>query len=118
MQSKIRAENPDRIKQLLRQYERKDIEYNEPHFALKLNRQKIDRNEVIKNILKPDNLIFVGVSESKNPEYDCVYDLYFRLSKNRIFKIPASLKPKYLYLITIIKIRTRIQDEALKYYEE
>jgi hypothetical protein len=118
MQTRIRREDAEKVKSLLRQYERKDIEYNEPHFTLKLDRQKIDRNEVIKNVLKPDNLVFVGVSESKNPEYDYVYDLYFRLGKNRIFKIPASLKPQSLYLITVIKIRTRIQDEALKYYEE
>ncbi len=40
---------------------------------------------------------------------------YFRLSKNRIFKIPVCLKHKSLYLITIFKIRRKVQHEALKY---
>ncbi|MBN1156266.1 hypothetical protein JXA85_01495 [Candidatus Woesearchaeota archaeon] len=86
--------------------------------SLKLEREKIDRREVIKNILKPDNLVFVGVSKAKNPSYDFVYDLYFKLSKNRIFKIPVSIKPKSIYVITIFKIRRRIQNEAIKYYQK
>lgn len=118
MQVRIKTEDPEKIKWVLSTYSKEDIEYNEPHFTLKLDRQKIDRKEVIKNILTPDNLAFVGVSESKNPNYKYVYDLYFKLSKNRIFKIPVSIKPQSLYLITIIKIRRKIQDEALKYYEK
>ena len=117
MQTRIRTENTEKIKNILRDYGKESIEYNEPHFTLKLDRLKIDRKEVVKNMLKPDNLIFVGVSESKNPAYDYVYDLYFRLSRHRIFKIPTSIKPKSLYLITIFKIRTRIQYEAIKYYQ-
>lgn len=118
MQVRIKSESIEKIKEKLRSYTKDDIEYNEPHFTLKLDREQIDRKEVIKNILKPDKLSFVGVSESKNPNYNCVYDLYFKLSNNRIFKIPASLKPKSLYLITIFKIRRRIQDEAIKYYKK
>ncbi len=118
MQVRIRSEDIEKIKKRLRDYTEEDIGYNEPHFTLKLDREKIDRKEVIRNILKPEKLAFVGVSESKNPAYDYVYDLYFRLSKNRIFKIPASLKPKSLYLITIFKIRRKIQDEAIKYYQK
>lgn len=118
MQNRIRTESPDKIRAILRSYSKEDIEYNEPHFTIKLDRLKIDRKEVIKNILKPDRLAFVGVSESKNPDYDQVYDLYFKLSRNRIFKIPSSLKPKSLYLITIFKIRRRIQHEAVKYYRQ
>jgi hypothetical protein len=118
MQIRIKPENISEIKARLRRFKKKDIEYNEPHFTLKLDRQKIDRKEVIKNLLNPEKLAFVGVSESKNPNYEYVYDLYFKLSKNRIFKIPASIKPKSLYLITVIKIRRKIQDEAIKYYEK
>lgn len=118
MQKRIRIRNIEKIKKLLINYTKKQIEYNEPHFTLKLDRLKIDRKEVIKNLLKPDNLIFVGVSKSKNPNYKYVYDLYFRLSKNRIFKIPTSFKAKSLYLITIFKIRRKIQDEAIKYYKK
>jgi len=62
--------------------------------------------------------LFAYNSASKNPNYDFVYDLYFRLSKNRIFKIPVSIKPKSLYVITIFKIRRKIQDEAIKYYKK
>ena len=40
---------------------------------MKLNREKIDRREVIKNILEPDKLVFVGVSESKNPKHKPIY---------------------------------------------
>lgn|SRR3989344_5479806 len=103
---------------MLKRYQKADLEYNEPHFSLKLEREKIDRHEVIKNILKPDKLVYVEVSESKNPNYDCIYDLYFKLGKHRVFKIPVSIKPKSLYLITIFKIRTRIQNEAIKYYQK
>ena len=118
MQVRIKSEDVEKIKERLKNYSKENLEYNEPHFTLKLDREKIDRKEVINNILKPDRLAFVGVSESKNPNYDYVYDLYFKLSKNRIFKIPASLKPKSLYLITIFKIRRKIQDEAIKYYQK
>ena len=82
MQIRIKKVNPDKIKRILRKYRKEDLEYNEPHFALKLEREKIDKKEVVKNILKPDKLAFVGTSESKNPNYDYVYDLYFKLSKN------------------------------------
>ncbi len=117
MQIRIRQENPEKIKRMLLSFEEKDIEYNEPHFSLKLQREKIDRKEVVKNILKPEKLVFVGVSASKNPNYDFVYDLHFKLSKNRTFKIPASIKPKSLYLITIFKIRRKVQNEAAKYFQ-
>lgn len=118
MQLRIDSENPEKIKEILRKYQREDIGYNEPHFTLKLGRENIDRHEVIKNVLKPDKLIFVGVSKSKNPNFEHVYDLYFKLSKHRIFKIPVSIKPKSLYLITIFKIRSGIQNEASKYYQK
>lgn len=118
MQERIKTENPEKIKQTLRKYEKREVEYNEPHFTLKLERLKIDRKEVVKNVLKPDKLVLVGVSESKNPNYSYVYDLYFKLSKNRIFKIPVSIKPKSLYLITIFKIRRKLQNEAIKYYRK
>ena len=120
MQVRIRKVNVENIKTILRKYKKEDIEFNEinDHFNLKLEREKIDKNEVFKNILKPDKLAFVGISESKNPNYSYVYDLYFKLSKKRIFKIPISIKPKSLYLITIFKIRRKIQDEAIKYYQK
>jgi len=118
MQKRLRTKNPEKLKKILSQYSKEQIEYNEPHFSLKLHREKIDRKEVIKNILKPDKLILVGISESKNPNYDYVYDLHFRLSKSRIFKIPISIKPKSLYLITIFKVRTRLQNEAIKYFRK
>lgn len=118
MQMRIRTENPDKIKVILKSYSKEDLTYNEPHFTLKLDRLKIDRKEVVKNILKPEKLVFVGVSESKNPNYEYVYDLYFKLSNNRLFKIPTSIKAKSLYLITIFKIRRKIQNEAFKYFRE
>ena len=118
MQIRIKKEDVEKIKSVLKVYKRENLDFNEPHFTLKLNRQKIDRKEVIKNILKPDKLSFVGVSKSKNPNYKYVHDLYFKLSKNRIFKIPVSIKPKSLYVITIFKIRRKIQDEAIKYYKK
>jgi len=117
MQNRVKTEDVMKIQSLLRAYSEKDIEYNEPHFTLKLNRLKIDRKEVVKNILNPENLVLVGISESKNVQYDHIHDLYFKLSKNRMFKIPTSIKSKSLYLITIFKVRRRIQDEASKYYK-
>jgi hypothetical protein len=120
MQVRIRKEDTEKIKNMLRRYKEEDVEFNElnDHFNLKLRREQISKEEVIKNLLKPDNLVFVGVSESKNLNYRYVYDLYFKLGKRRIFKIPVSIKPKSLYLITIFKIRSRIQNEAIKYYKK
>ncbi len=118
MQDRLKKADLEAIKNRLRSYSREDIEYNEPHFSIKLAREKIDKKEVIKNLLKPDKLVLSGISKSKNPSYKHVFDLYFRLSKNRIFKIPASMKSKSLYLITIFKIRRRIQDESIKYYQK
>lgn len=118
MQIKIKIEDIEKIRNILKKYNEENLDYNEPHFTLKLERLKIDRKEVIKNILNPDKLVLVGISESKNPNYEHIYDLYFRLSKNRMFKIPVSIKPKSLYLVTIFKIRRKIQDEAIKYYRK
>ena len=118
MQKRLQTEDPEKIKIKLSNYKKENLEYNEPHFTIKLDREKIDRKEVIKNILKPNSLVFVGVSKSKNPNYDFIYDLYFKTSRNRILKIPVSFKPKTLYLITIFKIRRKIQDEAIKYYQK
>ena len=118
MQIRVSKEDIEKIKSVLIKYKKEDIDYNEPHFSLKLDRLKIDRKEVVKNILKPDKLVLAGKSKSKNPNYEYIYDLYFKLSKNRMFKIPISIKPKALYLITIFKIRRRIQDEAIKYYRK
>ncbi|HLD15293.1 MAG TPA: hypothetical protein VJB94_01810 [Candidatus Nanoarchaeia archaeon] len=118
MQVRLKPANVEKIKKRLRKYTEKDLEYNEPHFTLKLEREKIDKREVIKNILKPDNLAFVGISESKNPNYNYIYDLYFKLGNNRVFKIPISIKPKSLYLVTIYKIRRKLQNEANKYFRK
>lgn len=118
MQERIRSENTEKVKELLRKYKRSQIEFNEPMLSLKLDRRKIDKEEVIRNLLKPDKLAFVGVSESKNPNYEYVHDLYFKLSKNRVFKVVASIKSESLYLITVFKIRRNIQNEALKYYKK
>lgn len=115
MQVRLRKEDAEKIKSILRKYKKSQIEYNEPHFTLKLDRQKIDRKEIVRNVLTPDKLVFVGVAKSKNNNYKHVYDLYLELSRNRLFKIPASIKPESLYLITIYKIRRKLQNEALKY---
>ena len=116
MQTRIRAENPEKVKSILRTYKEQDIEYNEvnDHFNHKLKREGVNKQDVIRNLLNPENLIFVGVSKSKNPRFEYVHDLYFKIGKNRIIKIPTSMKAKSLYLITIIGMR-RIDDEARKY---
>ncbi|MFH1072503.1 MAG: hypothetical protein V1743_03680 [Nanoarchaeota archaeon] len=75
----------------------------------------INRKEIVRNLLKPHRLVFVGVSESKNISYRYVHDLYFQLSKHELYKIPASIKPKSLYVITIFKIRTDRHHEKKKY---
>jgi len=118
MQNGIKKANLESIKKKLMSLKKEDLEFNliNDHFNVKLEREKIDKKEVIKNILNPKNLVFVGVSESKNPNYKYVHDLYFKLSKDRIFKVPVSIKSKSLYLITIFKIRNKIQNEAAKYY--
>jgi len=118
MQKRLEREDVEKVKNILKNFSSEQITYNEPHFSIKLERLKIDRKEVIKNILNPEKLVFVGISESKNPNFDFVHDLYFRLGKNRTFKIPISIKTTSLYLITIFKIKNKIQNEATKYYKK
>ena len=116
MQKRLGLEDIENIKSILSKYNTENIIYNEPHFTLKLERLKIDRKEVVKEILKPTKLVLVGVSESKNKNYDYIYDLYFKMGKSRIFKIPVSFRTQSLYLITIFKIRRKIQNEATRYH--
>lgn len=118
MQNRISRGNLEKTKKILRNYSKENLEFNEPHFTIKLDREKIDRNEIIRKVLSPEKLSLVGISESKNTEYKIIHDLYFKLSKNRIIKIPVSIKPKSLYLITVFKIRRKIQNEAFKYYQK
>jgi len=116
MQKRLGVADKEWIKQRLKKYAEKGITCNEPHFTNKLDLQNIDKNEVIHHILNPEKLAFVGASESKNRKYRLVYDLYFQTGKNRTLKIPASLKSQSLYLISVIKIKRKVQHEARKYY--
>ncbi len=115
MQTRIRAEIPEKIKVILNTYKEQDIEFNEinDHFNVRLHKLGINKKALIRTILKADSLVFVGISKSKNIRFNYIYDLFFEFN-NIILKIPTSIKPKSLYLITIFKIE-RMEDEAKKY---
>lgn len=46
MQIRLRTVNIEKVKRILRRYKEEDIKYNEPHFSIKLEREKIDKRRL------------------------------------------------------------------------
>jgi len=99
----FKVENINQIKNRLKTYLRKDIQFNEPHFTQQRLLRDGDIETVFNNILKPDKLIYVYSVEGKYG--DRIYDLYFEVSNTRTLKLPAIFdrnNKKNLYILTYV----------------
>lgn len=104
------------IKRKLKSYAKENLVYNQPHVDERCyDRYKMGLGEFEKQLLNPQNLVFVEIQESKNPNFDRVYALYFAVSKSTTYLIPVSFKPKVLYVITVIKIKRKWQKGLYEY---
>ncbi len=87
----------------LSQYCRRDIRFNEPHFTHMLLLREGNKEEVIRNLLEPEDLVHMYSEKGKRG--DIKYSLYFRMSNTRTMKIPVILdlnKKKCIFVLTYI----------------
>ncbi len=97
------AQSVTDLRKKLRSYRREDIRFNEPHFTQQLLMREGNRNEVVNNLLSPDNLVSYYTEKGKYG--DVKYSLYFKMSGTRTMKIPVifDLKGrKCIYVLTYI----------------
>lgn len=93
----------EELKQKLRSYRKEDIEFNEPHFTQQLLLREGSREEVIKNLLNPEKLVYVYSEKGKYG--DDVYCLHFKISNTRTMRLPVIFdrnNRKGLYMLTYI----------------
>lgn len=93
----------EKLRDKLRSYRREDIGFNEPHFTQQMILREGSKEEVITNLLKPDNLVYFYSEPGKYG--DVKYSLYFRISSTRTMKIPVILdlnRKKRIYVLTYI----------------
>jgi len=91
------------LKKKLREYSRRDIEFNEPHFTLQLMLREGNKEEVIKNLLNPVKLVYAYQERGKYG--DIIHCLHFRISNKRTMRLPVIFdrnNRKGLYIITCI----------------
>lgn len=90
----------EKIKVRLKKYKREQIIFNEPHFTQQLILREGDRNQVIYNLLNPENLVYVY--QEKGRYGDLIHCLHFKISNTRTMRIPVIFNKKILYIITYI----------------
>ncbi|MBW2990383.1 hypothetical protein KY348_01620 [Candidatus Woesearchaeota archaeon] len=93
-------DNVEEIKEKLRRYKRQDLIFNEPHFSYRLILREGSKEEVIKNLLKPDNLVYSY--KQKGSLGDIIHCLHFKISNKRTMRLPVIFKKKTLYILTYI----------------
>ncbi len=99
----IREENPEEIKSLLKNYRKEDIRFNDQHFENQLFVREGNKDEVIKNLLNPENLVYTYSEKGKYG--DTIHCLHFKISNTRTMKLPIIFdrkNRKCLYIITYI----------------
>jgi len=57
--SEIIDDDIEEIKNKLCRYKIEQIEFNEPHFTQQMELREGNKEEIIKNILKPNKLVFI-----------------------------------------------------------
>jgi|SRR3989344_6048948 len=94
--------NLEELKKKLKSYNVENIKFNEPHFTQQLILREGSREEVIKNILNPDKLMYSY--QEKGKYGDTKHCLHFKISNTRTMKIPLIFDnhEKSLYIITYI----------------
>ena len=91
------------MKAKLRTYREEDVMFNGPHFTEQLLLRSGDRNQVINNLLNPENLVWYYQEIGKHG--DTKYSLYFRINDDKTMKIPAIFDKsgkKGLYIPTYV----------------
>ena len=107
-------EDIDELKKKLKNYNRKDIIFNEPHFTEQLFLRDGNKEEVITNLLNPEKLVYFYTE--KGSHGDIVHCLHFKISNTRTLRLPVIFdknKKKSLYIITYIK-RYRAWQSMIK----
>lgn len=96
-------DNVEEIKEKLRTYKRQDLIFNEPHFSYRLILREGNREEVIKNLLNPYNLVYSYQQEGSLG--DIIHCLHFKISNKRTMRLPVVFNKnnkKNLYILTYI----------------
>ncbi len=91
------------IKQKLRQYELKDLEFNEPHFSQQLLLREGNKTMVIRHLLDP--VCLVSVRKELGKYSDNKFALHFSVSSSLTMIIPVIFDKsakKSLYILTYI----------------
>lgn len=96
----IEEDDIEILKKKLRKYNQEDIKFNEPHFTQQLRLREGNREEVIKNILNPENLVYSY--QEKGKYGDIKHCLHFKISRNRTMRLPVIFSKKGLYILTYI----------------
>lgn len=91
----------DSIKKRLKEYRKEQIEYNEPHVAMRCLQRETSKETIEQNLLNPENLVLAYPSKALK-EGEEKYELYFKLSSNKTLKLPVVFKKNSLYIITVI----------------
>ncbi len=110
----IKEDDIQKIKNKLRTYTKKDIEFNEPHFTQQLLLREGNEEDVITNLLNPDKLVYSY--QEKGKYGDTIHCLHFKISNTRTMRIPVILdkdNEKSLYIITYI-MRYRAWQHMIK----
>ncbi len=101
--TQIKEDDIKELKKKLRAFKKDQITFNEPHFTQQLMLRGGDREEVVKNILNPDKLVY---SYREKDKYGSIrHILHFRISNTRIMRLPVIFnknKEKNLYILTYI----------------
>lgn len=93
----------EKIKNKLKQYQRKHIIFNEPHFTNQLILREGSEEEVIKNLLNPEKLVYHY--KEKGKKGDDIFCLYFKKSNTRTIKLPIIFNKnneRNIYVLTYI----------------
>lgn len=104
-------DNVEELKKKLKKYFKKDVEFNDPHFSQQLELREGNKEEVIKNLLNPKNLIYSYPEKGKYG--DIKHCLHFKISNTRTMRLPVIFDrhgKKSLYIITYIMRYRRWQN--------
>ncbi len=107
------------LKNKLRDYNKDQIEYNEKddHCTINSIRRGVSFKEVESNLFNPSKLKFAIQERSKFPNEE-KYILYYESEgTGKTIVLPVVLKPKSLYVLTIIK-RWRSWDKEIERWKE
>jgi len=99
----IREDNIEELKNKLREYDRSCILFNEPHFTQQITLRQGSKEDIIKNLLNPDKLVYSY--QEKGKYGDIIHCLHFKISNNRTIRLPVIFdrnNRKSLYIITYI----------------